>query len=56
MGGKSLGQEFNEFSACMRKKMSGKLSGMSPNEDISEQGIGQISAQQRPSPAPRPTK
>jgi hypothetical protein len=55
MGGKSLGQEFNEFSACMSKKMSGKLSGMSPNEDISEQGNpGRTSPQQRP--APRPTK
>ena len=30
MGGKSLGQEFNEFSDCMSKKMGGKLNGMLP--------------------------
>ena len=30
LGGKSLGQEFNEFSSCMNKKMGDKLSAMLP--------------------------
>jgi hypothetical protein len=28
MGGKSIGQEFNEFQKCVSKKMGGKLSQM----------------------------
>ena len=30
LGGKSLGQEFNEFSSCMNKKMGDQLSAMLP--------------------------
>jgi len=44
MGGKSLGQEFNEFSDCMSKKMSGKLSTLLPNKGISEQVLPGLSS------------
>jgi hypothetical protein len=37
MGGKSIGQEFNEFQKCVSKKIGGKLNTLLPNKSISEQ-------------------
>ena len=35
MGGKSIGQEFNEFQKCVSKKIGGKLNTLLPNKSIS---------------------
>lgn len=46
-GGKSLNQEFNEFTKCINQKIGGKLSGMMPKTGMNEQvsnpfKIGQV--------------
>jgi hypothetical protein len=46
LGGKSIGQEFNEFQKCVSKKIGGKLNTLLPNKSISEQVLPGVTINQ----------